>query len=827
MPILAVKQTCKSTLMSLLLSNFTREWVVFTGSLFFLFLSSAWGQENCSYSFQAQLIDLHEDSPLVDARIVLLGTDKITSSTEEGRFQIQGLCPGTYKIKFSHPLCDPQTKTIQIPQKKPFVFHLEHHVNTLAEIIVSEESFKKIRKSHVESGLNTNELIRQQGGNLATALSELSGVNKLQTGTGLAKPIIHGMYGSRVGIVMDGVRLQDQEWGADHAPTLDINAADNIKIIKGAGVLRYGGDTPGGIIVLQKNRKAFQDTLINRIGTTLESNGRGGGLFAKSQWSNGLGSYAQFNLTVKRLGDLMTSEDVLSNTGLAEKAFALTWGRNKIQSGWEASYRFYDTQIGILRSAHVGNTGDLARAIASPKPIIIEPFTYSLGVPRQENQHHNGKLSYFKRFHEVSKWELNYNVQWNHRQEFDVRRGELKKRPAIDLSLWTQDLEVFLETRLGQNYKLSGGLSGKIQDNFSDPETGVKRLIPDHNKYQWAAFSSLQYAPDNQWNIDAGFRFEGIHYAAQKYYDEKDWMNRGYAVDFPNIPIVDYGTQLLAAIDLNFLTFSSSLGIGYNWTPTQQLLFNFNHSERAPNPSELFSDGLHHALATIEYGELRLQKEQVNKWILGVDSQQEKFQYAASVYYSDLRNYIIIEPNGFEQTVRGAFPVWQYQSVMGNLAGMDLDLVYSPRPWLQYKLTNSIIRGHDRTRDRPLIDIPPFSLRQQLTWMPLQKGGWEISLKHHYTAQQTRFPDNNFDYNRLVDGALVATRIDISTPPKGFHLWEVNWAFRIQNKARKFWDFRIIVDNLTNTSYRNYLNRLRFYADEMGRNIKLQVNYNF
>jgi iron complex outermembrane receptor protein len=78
-----------------------------------------------------------------------------------------------------------------------------------------------------------------------------------------------------------------------------------------------------------------------------------------------------------------------------------------------------------------------------------------------------------------------------------------------------------------------------------------------------------------------------------------------------------------------------------------------------------------------------------------------------------------------------------------------------------------------------------------------------------------------------VDGALVATRIDISTPPKGFHLWEVNWAFRIQNKARKFWDFRIILENLTNTSYRNYLNRLRFYADEMGRNIKLQVNYNF
>jgi iron complex outermembrane receptor protein len=37
----------------------------------------------------------------------------------------------------------------------------------------------------------------------------------------------------------------------------------------------------------------------------------------------------------------------------------------------------------------------------------------------------------------------------------------------------------------------------------------------------------------------------------------------------------------------------------------------------------------------------------------------------------------------------------------------------------------------------------------------------------------------------------------------------------------------LYVNNLLNTSYRNYLNRLRYYADDVGRNITLQLKYNY
>ena len=38
-------------------------------------------------------------------------------------------------------------------------------------------------------------------------------------------------------------------------------------------------------------------------------------------------------------------------------------------------------------------------------------------------------------------------------------------------------------------------------------------------------------------------------------------------------------------------------------------VFNYGLSNRAPNVSELFSDGLHHSAARIELGDLRLKKE--------------------------------------------------------------------------------------------------------------------------------------------------------------------------------------------------------------------------
>ena len=87
---------------------------------------------------------------------------------------------------------------------------------------------------------------------------------------------------------------------------------------------------------------------------------------------------------------------------------------------------------------------------------------------------------------------------------------------------------------------------------------------------------------------------------------------------------------------------------------------------------------------------------------------------------------------------------------------------------------------------------------------------------------QNQFPNHNFETSFVEYGKRVDKIVDISTPKRLSSHWH-----GVSLGAYLFFSDKIsislIFDNLLDTSYRNYLNRLRFYADEMGRNVMLQI----
>ncbi|MCH1517745.1 MAG: TonB-dependent receptor, partial [Flavobacteriaceae bacterium] len=90
-------------------------------------------------------------------------------------------------------------------------------------------------------------------------------------------------------------------------------------------------------------------------------------------------------------------------------------------------------------------------------------------------------------------------------------------------------------------------------------------------------------------------------------------------------------------------------------------------------------------------------------------------------------------------------------------------------------------------------------------------------------AEQTAFPDRNFRYNFIENGAIVNALVDISRPPSAYHL--VN--FDLSTKVGKGIELRLVIDNIFNSDYRNYLNRLRYFAEDTGRNFRLELSYIF
>ena len=98
-----------------------------------------------------------------------------------------------------------------------------------------------------------------------------------------------------------------------------------------------------------------------------------------------------------------------------------------------------------------------------------------------------------------------------------------------------------------------------------------------------------------------------------------------------------------------------------------------------------------------------------------------------------------------------------------------------------------------------------------------------FSIYQNYVGEQKRYPDNNFNTTIFEDGNFVDKQVDISTPPKKYSLYGLSINYKLNNSVNLSFD----VENILNESYRNYLNRFRYYADEPGRTIILKLNYKF
>ena len=190
-----------------------------------------------------------------------------------------------------------------------------------------------------------------------------------------------------------------------------------------------------------------------------------------------------------------------------------------------------------------------------------------------------------------------------------------------------------------------------------------------------------------------------------------------------------------------------------------------------------------------------------------------------------INNYIVLEPTGIQQSLRGSFQVWEYRQTDAHLYGIDLDLSYFFANNYQFKSQLSIVKGYDKIQDEPLIDIPPVNTINQLIYNKPSFNNLMLSIQSEYVFRQNEYPDNNFEV--WIPITETYQEVDISTPPDAYHLLHFNSSidFTVSKKSTITVGFRI--NNLLNTSYRNYLNSMRYFADELGRNFLLNLNINF
>lgn len=797
-----------------------------TYALVILLLSSIPSiSQNCDNTLSGTVTDLHDGSLLVGATLIVAGSEQAVVTDLDGKFTISSLCDETYNIQVSHPYCLAKGFTIKLSGNTIKNFKLEHHLEELNQITVAGKAYSNKSKTILENTISKEELERFSSGTLGDALNSLSGVSSLNTGNTVVKPLINGLHSSRVVIINNGVRMEDQEWGAEHAPNVDINSAGNLTLIKGAGALQYGGDAVGGVIVAEASKVPVKDSLYGRTLFTGASNGRGTSLTSQLTKSYQSGWYATVQGTLKRFGDFEASDYVLSNTGIFERNASLHVGLNRFDYGIEAYYSLFKNEIGILRASHLGGAQDQIRAIKSDRPLIINDFTYNIIAPKQDVTHHLARIKGFKRFDGFGKLSLQYDFQRNNRLEFDIRRGADKDNASLDLQLDTHTLMLDLDSHLTDAISLKTGLMARYQNNFADPNTGVRRLIPDYDKYDLGIYAIADYRLNDNLLLEAGGRFDYTYMDVFKFYRTSFWQSRNYDELFPEIVVEELDNQILTNPQLNFYNASATLGATYNFNEEYKLFFNYSLASRAPNPSELFSEGLHHSASRIELGDLRFKSEIGHKIALTLQRENEKFSFSVSPFINTINDFIVIEPTEIQQTVRGNFQVWEYRQTNAQLLGVDFDASYAFAKNFRFNNQFSLVKGYDRTRDEPLISMPPVNTKNEIVYQNPDFKNIRLAFQSEYVFRQNEYPDNNFEV--FIPETETMETVDLSTPPDAYHLLNFNSSIDFKATQNSTLTVGFGITNLLNTSYRNYLNRLRYYADDLGRNFLLNLKLNY
>ena len=418
-----------------------------------------------------------------------------------------------------------------------------------------------------------------------------------------------------------------------------------------------------------------------------------------------------------------------------------------------------------------------------------------------------------------------YNYQNNKRLEFDRRRGDRDAIPASDLTLQTHTFQTDFkfDAKKERTYKV--GIMAQYQNNFANPETGVRRLIPDYDKIDLGTFAIGNFTLNDKTTINTGLRYDFNYINSKKFYIKSRWTERGYDTKFADLIIGDFNTQWLVNPKFNFHNISFSAGITYQLNDKNSFLFNYGLSNRAPNASELFSDGLHHSAARIELGDLAMQQEVSNRISSTYSFKTSKTIISVEAFLNNIQNFIYLEPFGTEQTIRGAFPVWNYKATNVNLIGLDFTWQQNLSNALIFSNKSSLIYGYETENKRDLLDIPAPNFKNSIHYKNEEWHQLAISLESELVLKQNNYPDNNFSV--FLPSQNSHAIVDISSTPESYHLLnlQTDVVFHLSKKT----DLHIsaTISNLLNSSYRDNLNRLRFFADDLGRNYALQLKINY
>lgn len=758
---------------------------------FWLSFSNLYGQ-TCDLTIRGVILDHHDNTILSYASIVVEGTSFGAQADSSGIYEIRGLCPGTYDLVCSHLDCEPVRKRLKITEKFTEVnFYPEHHAMELEQVIIRARSDQGL--TNASETIDRQTLTSLKTASLSQNLSSIAGISILKTGSGIEKPLIHGLFGSRVSIVQQGSKLEDQQWGNEHATNVDVLMYDKIEVIKGAASVKYGAKAIAGAVILEQD-KIYTGAMPKGIFiANIQSNAPGGSLALVTEQGvkNFKGLGWKLAVGAQRFGDNSAPSYVMSNTGYENynASFSIARENSKSSNRLTLSSRYNNS--GLLLASQVSSLSDLERALNASIPSVINDLTFRIEAPRQRVIHSNAIYNGSFRINEEHKLKYNASYQLNNRQEFDVRRSGRTDIPAVNMNLHTLQAELTEDHQWNEHFNGSVGITFLSQQNINVPNTQRRPLIPYYALINPGIYI-FEQASWNQLTAEIGARADHISMRS-KYYNISNELTE---------PKRKFNNALVSG------------GLAKRFKDLFKVKINAGIGFRAPDVNELYSDGVHLSASAYEVGNPDLLTERSLKIIAEIENDKSRrFHYVLNVFRQDFSNFIYQEKDGFISTVAGLKLRYKYLQNDAVFQGLDANVTFNANHWFSIKSKTAYVKANNLSTDKGLPLIPPFNTSLELTLHLTGKventAKLDLAVEGNYTAHQNRYDEDEL----------------FKVPPPSYMVY--NTVIRYISKTRNK-TLELKCSNLLNSKYSNYLNNLRYFSpQETGRNISIQYFYNF
>lgn len=717
------------------------------------------------HTIKGIVTDVENNQKLESVNIYISDLEKGTTTDINGMFQLERLPSGHYTVLFSMIGYENQSKHITIPTNNTIEIALNPSAIEMESIIISTPFHKLQRDNVMKVEQKTIKELKANGAvTLSDGITNIAGVESVSTGLSIGKPVIRGLSSNRVLVYTQGVRLENQQFGGEHGLGINDAGIESVEVIKGPASLLYGSDAIGGVLYLNPERFASKNTTSGDINGNYFTNTQGFSTNAGYK-SSGERFKLLFRGSLSEHSDYKTKPYRVTNTRFKEQDFKAGIGFQENTFKTEFRYNLNHSKLGIPE--------DIGEQSTNKTPLL----------PFQDITNHvfSSKSTLFLN---NSKLDINLGYIYNDRKEYEEHHHEEEHdededhdedilEAALHMKLKTANYDIKYSLPTSHFFETIVGIQGMNQVNTN---YGEEELIPN--------------ATTNDFGI---LGMSHIHF-------EKVDMQLGARFDHRNIDVIN-------GLNRNFNSFNGALGAKTNIANNITARVNLATGFRAPNLSELTSDGNHNGANRYEIGNPNLKSEQNFQTDVAIEYKNEHLELFANGFYNSINNYIFLSPTG---DFINEEPVYLYLQDDANLYGGEFGIHLHPHPldWLHFESSFEMVTGKQQNDDYlPLIPANSLTniIRIEFNKPWIEKGYTFIKLK-------STFNQNN------------VSPFEIATP--GYNLLSAGLGgnFSLFNKELSF---TISGNNLTNITYINHLSRLRPDGIfNIGRNINIGFTYN-